>query len=202
MEFGRAWRTQKKNPLALRCTSEEATERKPHFLAGVAADMPHRPRWDILSPQTTYRISGTWGAGVYGCPPHTLLEEKSLLTFMKQSHSGPTVGSASTVCGVYCAGVYGARKCENSQVACIKLSWRGVSFHSGSRVRTHVHLSGALYQPLSVGGWYKSQFNIRNWRYLDSPFYNETCWRIFYIFKVVHKWKTISVMSLPRITWI
>lgn len=83
----------KKKPsgAALRCTSEEAAERKPHFLAGVAADMPHRPRWDILSPQTTYRISGTRGAGVYGCPSHTLLEEKSLLTFMKQpfrAHSG------------------------------------------------------------------------------------------------------------------
>lgn len=41
------------------------------FLAGVTADMPHRPRRDILSPQTIYRISGTRrGRSLRLCPAH------------------------------------------------------------------------------------------------------------------------------------
>lgn len=65
--------------------SEEAAERKPHFLAGVTADMPQRARRDILSPQTTYRISGTQrGRSVrLSCPHPPYHTHKSLLTFMK-----------------------------------------------------------------------------------------------------------------------
>lgn len=146
--------------LALGSMSEEAAERKPRFLAGVTADMSPRPHRDILGPKLpTGYLEGQESRCV---PSHTLLEEKSLLTFMKQSLSRPTVGSAFTLCGSYCAGVYGARKCKKTPKWPAS-NWAGEEFfHSDSKVHAHVHPSGALYRPLSVGGCYKTQFNIRN----------------------------------------